>query len=336
MGIHFPADHHIFACVEQEAYKRSSEHRWGREGMQKEILDAYNWLRLFQPGFWASAEDDRSLVIMHKLTKELTTYHSKQFGAVEVVFAHYFGDDKHRNYDDIVKYYLPNARRRICTQHLKVYPIYRYVIQRILDGGRMIKNRKKGEGDPVEMRIGFRLDELDRTVNLWFRTVKKVDRIPDLSFDMQAVINEYKIPDYLVRWWDVMDVESKVKSGQIKLKENPFNLYDGDYYRVPSFPLIEHGITKKEVVKYWQGRPDWVFPPISNCVMCFHHRVNELQKQWQDPYNIAQMRWAADAEDAMGRTFLSNYSMDDIKQLPIQTELEFSDYTSCDAGTCSD
>src|SRR3546814_356448 len=104
MGVHFPADHNVFACVEQEAYKRPREHRFGREGMQKDILDAYNWLRLFQPGFWASAEDDRSLVIIHKLSKELTTYHDKQFGAVEAVFAHYYGDNKHRNYDDIVKY----------------------------------------------------------------------------------------------------------------------------------------------------------------------------------------------------------------------------------------
>lgn len=336
MGIHFPADHNVFACVEQEAYKRKQQHRFGRAGMQKEILDAYNWLRLFQPGFWASAEDDRSLVIMHKLTKELTTYHSAQFGGVEVVFAHYYGDDKHRNYDDIVKYYLPNARKRICTQHLKVYPIYRYCIQRIMSGGRMVKYRKKGEGEPLEMRIGFRLDELDRTINLWFRDVLIKDRVPDASFDMQEVINKYKIPDYLVRWWDVMDVEASVKSGQRKLKENPFNLYEGDYYRVPSFPLIEYGITKKEVVKYWSGRPDWIFPPISNCIMCFHHSIKQLQKQWQDPYNIAQMEWAVDAENAKGRTFLKNFTMEQVKNLPIQTELEFSDFTGCDAGSCTD
>ncbi|MGK6353395.1 hypothetical protein [Parapedobacter sp. DT-150] len=160
--------------------------------------------------------------------------------------------------------------------------------------------------------------------------------LPDPAFDIQTVIRKYRIPGYLVNWWDRMDVESMVRRGERILKPTPFNEYDGDYYRVPSFPLIEAGITKADVVRFWKDKPEYVFPPISNCVMCFHHTIQQHQKQWQHPQNVAKMHWAADAEAKKGYTFLKKYSMEQIRNLPIQTELEFSDFSGCDSGACTD
>src|SRR5690606_6090421 len=126
--------------------------------------------------------------------------HDYYRGAIEVVFAHNYGDSRYDTFDKIVADFLPNARKRICTEMLKVYPIYRYLKRNVISG-----DRDEPTKEPVEMRIGFRLDEVDRTVNLYFRLVNKDKRVPDPSFDLQSVINRYRIPDYIVTWWDRMD-----------------------------------------------------------------------------------------------------------------------------------
>ena len=333
MAIHFPADHEIFACVEQEAYKYTKETALARNRIVG-LNEAQDWLRMFHPGFWMSAEDDLTLVAMHKLTQELGLKSGAgRYGKINVVFAHNWGTKRYKTYDDIANDFLPNSKKRLCTDYLKVLPIYNYTRARI------------SKVDPVKMRLGFRLDELDRTINIFFKIVEIKKRVPNPSFDMQAVINLCKIPDYLVRWWDVMDIEGSVKRGERIFKKVPFNYYDSDYYRVPDFPLIDHGITNKDVVKYWGGRPEYVFPEISNCVMCFHHKIQELQKQWSNPSNWNRMQWAADAEkNKPGRTFKRGkvrnktipMSMEYILKLPIQMQMDFIDYASCDSGTCTD
>ncbi|MCL8000566.1 hypothetical protein M8994_20460, partial [Brucella sp. 21LCYQ03] len=164
MGIHFFADHNIFACVEQEAYKYTAESNRAR-GEVHGLLAAQSWLRMFHPGFWMSAEVDRTLVVMHKLSQELQQpWQLKSMGGIEVVFAHNWGRTKYKTYDDIAKDFLPNSGKRLCTEVLKVEPMYNYIRHRI------------SKLDPVECRIGFRLDELDRTVNMFFRLVEIKDR----------------------------------------------------------------------------------------------------------------------------------------------------------------
>ncbi len=338
MAIHFPADHELFACVEQEAIYWTNKERMSDEWerIKYKRRDAHLWLFGFNNDFICSAEDDRTLIALHQLSYELATDNKgrrrPQNGKIEVVFARDYPQLKFKTYDDIVKEFLPNDRTRICTQKLKVFPIYYKVRQDI------------SHTDPVEMRIGFRLDELDRTVNLYFKVVDIKNRLPHPNFDLQTVINDLKIPDYIVKWWDIMDVEGMVRRGERALKPMPFNYMENDYYRVPSFPLIEAGVTKADIVKYWSQRPEYDFPPISNCTMCFHHTVKELQQLWRDPLAIAKMRWAREAEAMRGHTFKRHsvngksrpMSMQYILDLPLQTQLEFIDYASCDAGSCTD
>src|SRR5690606_34781702 len=282
MGIHFPAQHDLFACVEQFApfWTFAEKEHWYDIRFKRQA--AHDWLRLYNGDFVMSAEDDRTLIALHQLSIELGTDHRGRHsgkGKIEVVFARDYGIGKYRTYDDIVKDFLPNSRKRLCTEVLKVVPLYNYVRKNIEPSGK------------VEMRIGFRLDELDRTVNLYFKIVEKKDRQPNPNFSLQSVIDDFQIPDYLVRWWDVMDVEGQVRRGERVLKANPFNCYAGDYYRVPSFPLIEHGITNSIVSKYWKGRPEYDFPEVSNCSMCFHHTIKQLQQQWRNPFAANKLRW---------------------------------------------
>lgn len=331
MAIEFPADYDVFACVEQDAFKYTKDTNLARSKVSG-LLKAQDYLRSYNPGFWMSAEDDRTLVVIHKLSQEIGLKKGWGERGIEVVFAHVWGKGKYKTYDDIANDFLPNSRKRLCTEILKVEPIYNWIRAEV------------SKVVPVEMRIGFRLDELDRTVNMFFKMVEIKDRAPNPDFDLSNIIDEYKIPNYLVKWWDVMDVEGMVKKGERVLKPTPFNFYKNDFYRIPSFPLIEHGITKSDINKYWSGRPEYEFPPISNCVMCFHHTIQELQRQWNDPINWNRMQWADDREKEKGKTFKRRKvgnrtlpaSMEWIKKLPIQTQLDFIDYSSCDAGSCTD
>jgi|GEM_PF-1200462 len=335
MAIHFPADHELFACVEQFAPYWTPEERNQWYDIRIEREKSHNWIRRFNSDFVMSAEDDRTLIALHKLSLELgTDYRGRHSGTgkIEVLFARDYGVGKYRTYDDIVEDFLPNSRKRLCTEVLKVAPIYNYVRRNIAP----IEN--------VEMRLGFRLDELDRTVNLYFKIVEIKDRKPNPNFSLQSVINDFKIPDYLVKWWDIMDVEGQVRRGERELKTNPFNCYGNDYYRIPSFPLIENGITNSIVGKYWRGRPEYDFPEISNCSICFHHTIKQLQQQWRNPFAAHKMRWAREAEKIKGRTFKRHQvngksipmSMQNILQLPLQLQMDFIDYASCDSGSCTD
>lgn len=337
MAIHFPADYEIFACVEQEAIGWSTKERMSS---QWEILkykrrDAHEWLRRFNQDFICSAEDDRTLIAVHQLSRELETDNRGRFsskGKIDVVFARNWGKTKYKTYDDIVKDYIPNSRKRLCTEVLKIEPMYNYIRNII------------SKVEPLEMRLGFRLDELDRTVNIFFKVVEIKKRVPNPGFDLQTVINLCKIPDYLVRWWDIMNIEGSVRKGERVFKKVPFNYYKSDFYRVPSFPLIEAGITNVDVIKYWSKRKDYDFPKISNCSMCFHHTIPELKRQFIDPLARAKMKWAIEAELMKGHTFkrLSQkgksrpITMEYIMNLPLQTQMEFMDDSSCDAGSCSD
>ena len=142
-----------------------------------------------------------------------------------------------------------------------------------------------------------------------------------------------------------MDIETKVKKGELILKDtNLFNYYNGDLFRYPSFPLIEAGITKKDVVKYFSSKPEYDFPKISNCVGCFHHTVQQLQEQYNNPFNKGKMEWYAKYENKYGKTFKKRrvgkksypMPMDYIKELPFQLQMDFIDFASCDAGSCTD
>jgi hypothetical protein len=75
--------------------------------------------------------------------------------------------------------------------------------------------------------------------------------------------------------------------------------YDQTEWRVSRFPMYENRIDKIDVSKFWLEK-GWVFPEISNCDFCFHHR--DLQQQRQYALHPDRAKWWVDLE-ASGHFF---------------------------------
>lgn len=300
-------DEFLFALIENETYQ------YKQKILTNEQKKAYQWVNDSVPSFWATPEDDNTLVCLHQLNIDLI---GKYGYGLNLTSAH-----RHTglNYDKIAEKYLPNARVRTCTEQLKVEPIF----------------YECGAGsEVVKMALGFRLDEIERTVNLYFKYTNIKNRVQNTTFDLQQIINYYQIPNYIVKWWDRLDVENQVKKGVLILKKQPFNVTKRKYWRVPSFPLIEANVTKTEIIKYWQGkRSKYPFPEISNCVGCFHHTFKQLKKQFE--INSNKMEWFAKQEERIGKTFQKEKSYRQLEKMPIQSEIDFLGGT-CDIGHCTD
>lgn len=76
--------------------------------------------------------------------------------------------------------------------------------------------------------------------------------------------------------------------------------YNQIEWRVSHFPMYETGITSEDVKDYW-NRKNWVFPSISNCDFCFHHRP--IQQQIQAKMYPERAEWWLDIESKTGSTF---------------------------------
>lgn len=331
MAMEFPADYNLFALVEVEAaaYKPGVV-------LTQEQKEAFNWVRKFRPGFWATAEDNRTLVCLHKVACEL----ENREGITVVAAGNYAGlinpvtgrkISTIEDFDSLIEKqsYLPNQRKRLCTQLLKVEPIFHWCARNLTE---YLKS-----GEKVKMRIGFRADEVERTINLYFRQTHIKDRVPNPDYDLTSSFKRWRLPNYLMRWWDVLEVEQMVRKGVLVEKSTNFNTVLGVDYRTPEFPLIEAGIFVGDVVKYWSKRPNYTFPPISNCVGCFHHSIEQLQNQWSNDNNWGKMEWMANQEEKRGKLFGKTYSYRQIQKMPQQMGIDFNyQWSSCDSGTCTD
>lgn len=75
--------------------------------------------------------------------------------------------------------------------------------------------------------------------------------------------------------------------------------YDKKEWRISQFPMYENRIDKIDVARFWLEK-GWVFPEISNCDFCFHHRDIQQQRQYDLYPDRAQ--WWIDLESS-GHTF---------------------------------
>ena len=125
---------------------------------------------------------------------------------------------------------LPNKFMRFCTTEMKLRAIFEYWFKYI--------------NEVVEMRIGYRYDELERAES--FTT----------SFKYANRCNNYG--KRLQRWENVL-------------------------WREGYFPLIEDKIIHLQIRDYWQ-KQKLVFPKNSNCLGCFWKGFQELRQNWEtDP-----------------------------------------------------
>lgn len=172
--------------------------------------------------------------------------------------------------------------RRFCTQKMKVEPIAQWCYE----------NTEL----PVEMRIGFRANEMSRAKTM---IEKEVNGLENFKFKVGE------------------------KNGRNKWKELP--------YRKAKFPLIEDGIFKDSIVEYWKDKPVR-FAYRNNCVGCFHR--SELFLNHMSRRNEKQFDWFVEMEKKNNCTFKSGITYEKIKQYKTQMELFDEDFNDCDSGYC--
>lgn len=180
------------------------------------------------------------------------------------------------------KNYLPNQMTRYCTTDMKVQPIAQWCFE----------NTEL----PIEMRIGFRANEMSRAKNMMERATNGIE-----SF-------KFKVGE---------------KNGRNKWKILP--------YRMVKFPLIDEGIFKDKIESYWKDK-SVRFAYQNNCVGCFHR--NELMLKHMSVKAEKQFNWFIEIERKNGCTFKSGITYEKIKNHKLQLDLFDEDFQDCDSGYC--
>lgn len=153
--------------------------------------------------------------------------------------------------------------------------------------------------EPIEMRIGFRANETERAN----KTLARVNDMGLLYF--KGIVG----------------------------KRGSQNKWEEVYWQKPTFPLIENGIFKQDIVKYWEDKPVR-FANYNNCVGCFHRSPLFLAKMFDTHPN--KMDWFANQENRQNGkgSWRSDVKYIDLKKWKSQQQLLFEDFGSCDTGYC--
>lgn len=197
-----------------------------------------------------------------------------------------------KTFDEIInrngKMYLPNVTQRFCTTEMKLYPIFKWW--------------QKNFNEPVEMRIGFRANEMKRAKNM----IEKTNLEGCLMFK---------------------DIVGKTKTGNR-------NKWADIPWQKPEFPLIKDGIFKDTIENFWKDKPVR-FAWMNNCVGCFHR--NEILLKVMSEKHPNKFDWFCNQENKGGygaRTFKNGMTYDKIKNWKTQLDLFDDDFNDCDSGYC--
>lgn len=178
--------------------------------------------------------------------------------------------------------YLPNIITRFCTVKMKIEPIAKWCYE--------------NTNLPVEMRIGFRANEVQRADRMIERQTNGIENF------------KFKVGE---------------KNGRNKWKELP--------YRKVKFPLIEDRIFKDTIEEFWIDKAVR-FAYRNNCVGCFHR--NELMLKHMSVKAKKQFDWFVEMEQKNKSTFRKGITYDKIKKHKLQMQLFDDDFNDCDSGYC--
>ena len=265
IAVNYPADYNVFALVRTNDTKCLFPDAKIRQVVSDRI----------GRGFIGTLEEDTIIYTMLDLEqfigKEITWLSDKTFD--EVIASYKMADGKN---------YLPNQVTRYCTVDMKVKPIAQWCY----DNTEL----------PVEMRIGFRANEVSRANNMIDRAINGVENF------------KFKVGE---------------KNGRNQWKELP--------YRMVKFPLIKDAIFKDTIENYWVDKPVR-FAYRNNCVGCFHR--SELMLKHMSNKSEKQFDWFIDMEKKNGCTFRKGITYEKIKSYKTQLELFDDDFNDCDSGYC--
>jgi hypothetical protein len=154
-------------------------------------------------------------------------------------------------------------------------------------------------GDPVIMNIGYRSStkEIERANKM----LSKLN--PDGLLEYKTVVGEHPNGD---RKWASIG------------------------WQRPQFKLIEDGIGKPVITKYWNSLPVR-FAQYNNCIGCFERSAMFLKYMYQK--HPTKMNWF-EKQEAPGRRWKSEVSYSQIKKHKTQLMLIPEDFSECDSGHC--
>lgn len=195
-----------------------------------------------------------------------------------------------KTFDEIItnkngRKYLPNVTQRFCTTEMKMKPFFEWW--------------QSNFDDPVEMRIGYRANELKRVQRM-------TDKLSENGFSTYKTI--------------IGKSKSQNKWGEIE-------------WRKPVFPLVIDTIFKDNIEEYWENKPVR-FAYMNNCIGCFHR--NEMLLKLMSEKFPNKFDWFA-RQEGQGdetRTFKKGITYDRIRKYPMTQTLDFDDFTDCDSGYC--
>jgi hypothetical protein len=260
LAVHYPADYNIFALVRTNDKKCLFPDAKIRQIVSDKI--GYDFI--------GTLEEDTIIYTILDL---------EQFIGKEIVWL------SDTTFEDVINKaggYLPNIMTRFCTSKMKVEPIAQWCYENI--------------ELPLEMRIGFRANEMSRAKTMIERAVDGIE-----SF-------KFKVGE---------------KNGRNQWKELP--------YRKAAFPLIENGVFKDKIENFWSDK-NVRFAYRNNCVGCFHR--NEIMLKHISEKAEKQFNWFVEQEQKNGCTFKKGITYEKIKNHKLQLDLFDTDFQDCDSGYC--
>ena len=261
---HYPADINIFSLVRIE----DTENLWmkGKDEKTRQLVSDK-----LGKEFIGTAEMDEIIYTILDL---------EQFIGQEItwVTGNTFEEIIKQNYN-----YLPNKMTRYCTVEMKLKPIFNWL--------------KENTELPVEMRIGFRPNELSRAEGV----LKRADENGIEYFN--TIIGKRKT-------------------------QNKWGLVP---YRKVTFPLIENNITKDVIYNFWNNK-NVRFAYRNNCVGCVNRQPLMISHMASKDLN--KVKWFEKQELNTGNRFLSDVSFEQILKFGIQNTFFDDDFNECDSGFC--
>jgi hypothetical protein len=261
---HFPADINLFSLVRIE----DKDNLWmkGKDEKTRQLISDK-----LGTEFIGTAEMDEIIYTILDL---------EQFIGSEITWI------TGKTFEEVIKQnhnYLPNKMTRYCTVEMKLKPIFNYL--------------KENTDLPVEMRIGFRPNEISRAESV-------MSRADENGLELfETIVGKRKTQN---KWGKVP-------------------------YRYCKFPLIENNITKDVIYNYWNDKPVR-FAYRNNCVGCVNRQP--LMISHMASKDLDKVKWFEKQEINTGNRFLSDVSFSQILKFGQQTNFFDDDFNECDSGFC--
>ncbi len=261
---HFPADINIFSLVRID----DKDNLWmkGKDEKTRQIVSDK-----LGKEFIGTAEMDEIIYTILDL---------EQFLGTEITWV------TGKSFEEVIKQnygYLPNKMTRYCTVEMKLKPIFNWL--------------QENTELPVEMRIGFRPNEISRAETV----MKRADENGIEHFN--TIIGKRKT-------------------------QNKWGLVP---YRKVTFPLIENNIQKDIIYNYWNDK-NVRFAYRNNCVGCVNRQP--LMISHMASKDLDKVKWFEKQETITGNRFLSDVSFKQILKFGTQSSFFDDDFNECDSGFC--